>query len=75
MKFVCEFIIDSYDQDDKPSISLMENIFKALVTKDDIKKEQLQHLKEFKDNISKLCKITLEDIPISRYLDGLRGEE
>lgn len=27
MKFVCEFIMDSYDQDDKPSCQLMLEIF------------------------------------------------
>ncbi len=34
MKFVCEFIIDSYEQDDKPPIDLMMSIFSELVLKD-----------------------------------------
>ena len=68
IKFVCEFIIDSYEQDDKPPISLMMSIFSQLVSKD------LQHFKDFKDNLPKLCKISLEDIPAGRYLFGLTGK-
>jgi hypothetical protein len=67
IKFACEFIIDSYEQDDKPPINLMMQIFSELVCND------LQHLKDFKDNLPKLCKISLEDIPAGRYLFGLTG--
>ena len=74
MKFICEFIIDSYDQKDKPSMKLMNKIFTMLVAKDD-KKESLQQLKEFKDNLSKLCKIALEDISICRYVEGLEEKK
>lgn len=39
MKFVCEFIMDSYDQDDKPSCQLMLEIFKKLITVDSLKRD------------------------------------
>jgi len=34
MKFICEFIIDSYDQDEKPDIILMRTILMELVKMD-----------------------------------------